>query len=288
MGIIAGALGGLGEAAIGAGRQLGDYASRSAIQAEAAAIAKERDARLQEYAVSMERDVRQPFQRSEREGAQAFTGAENEKGRTFQRSMETDVRQPFQRAENEANRGLERDRLTEQSRHNKANEGIQAQAASRAQALLDEQIKNMGLERTVKQLQVEQAQETRKYRDLATNEKDPAKRAEYREVYQLLTGKDNDNFVITPDKTVDEFGKETVNGVIKTDRRTGKVTYESIAAIQRGGAPDGATPKPKLDYGYIHPQSGYRYIGKPGDNPNDKKNWAPPKAKKIGVVGGTE
>jgi hypothetical protein len=131
--------------------------------------------------------------------------------------------------------------LEEQRRHNKASEGIQAANARRAQQLLDEQIKGMGLDRTMKELQLEQAKEQKKYRDLASNEADPAKREQYREMYQLLTGKDNDNFVVTVDKKKDEFGVETAQGIIKTDKRTGKVTYEAIEKLKGGGA-SGAQP----------------------------------------------
>lgn len=50
-------------------------------------------------------------------------------------------------------------------------------------------------------------------------------------------------------------------------------------------APTTPAPKPKgqrkLDYGYVDPQNpDYRYIGKPGDNINDKKNWEYIKGKK--------
>ena len=230
MGIISGALGGLGEAAIGAGRQLGEYASRSNLQAEAAAIAKERDARFEEFA--SKREIRQETRADAREVRQderADKRLETQLSLTEKLATLTDTRI---REEGKAGRDLQRKQLTESSRHNKSMEGIAADNGKRAQSLLDEQIKNLGLDRTIKELQVGQEKEKKKYRDLATNETDPAKKAIYRETYQLLTGKDNDNFVVNLDKQIDpSTGAETVRGVIKTDKRTGAVTYLPIGAI---------------------------------------------------------
>ena len=87
-GILAGALGGLGEAAIGAGRQLGDYASRSAIQAEQAEIQKMRDATLERYA--SEREVRQDLRADTRlEKTLGATASEGKLGREHSTGLAT-------------------------------------------------------------------------------------------------------------------------------------------------------------------------------------------------------
>jgi hypothetical protein len=263
------AVGGLGQAAADIGQEMAttEIRKRATMELEEirAKVQAERDARLSELQEGVqiraeERKKKEGMEiGAEAEAARkgmvddlsgtvrprtALEGAEAEAGVYRKRGMldaalkvEGDEKNRAERAETRldtrADRNADNDRadrqLAEQKRHNQAVE-------TRAQKLLDNQIENMGLERTIKQMQVNQAKEVEKYRGLATSEKDPTKRAEYREMYQLLTGKDNDNFVVSVDKSKDGLNNEVVRGIIKTDKRSGKVVYEPISGL-RGDPP---------------------------------------------------
>jgi hypothetical protein len=228
MSIIMGALAGGGEALEKVGLKAQDQLGQEKLLNLKLQADRELQASMQEF----HRGENELNRNLTREG-HAITREEGRETRSLSERLAnlTDTRI---KEEGKATRDLQGKQLEESSRHNKAMEGIAAANAKRAQTLLDEQIKGMGLERTVKELQIEQAKETKKYRDLATSETDPAKRAAAREAYQLLTGKDNDNFVVNLDKVKAPDGTEEVKGVIKTDKRTGKVTYESTESMKGG------------------------------------------------------
>ncbi len=153
-GLIAGALGGLGEGAMQAGRQLGDYASRSAIQSEAAAIQKERDARLEEFASA--REIRQDTRADTRlDKTLGATASEGKLGREHSTELAkiTDTRI---KEEGKAGRDLTREQIASHERLAGAtNARISAEAKlNREQQLnmhtermteLKEQFKNQGL-----------------------------------------------------------------------------------------------------------------------------------------------
>lgn len=160
----------------------------------------------------MERDIRQSFQQQQQE-----------RGFAQQQTMETDVRQPFQREEREAREQaqerLERDvrqphaermqktlleAQAEQHRLNRevqrAGQGIQARQVKVMEQGAD-------LDRQIKQIQIDNANEVQRLRQQYTQETDPQKKAQIVETVQLLTGKDNDNYLPVPLK--DEMGNIT-------------------------------------------------------------------------------
>lgn len=104
--------------------------------------------------------------------------------------------------------GLERDRLEEQSRHNKAYENIQAAAEGRLAkgANLDNSLKQIGLDnaKRVEKLKTEFSAATPERKKAITDE------------IQLITGKDNDKYLPVPLK--DEQGNVTGYKIFDTKR----------------------------------------------------------------------
>lgn len=69
----------------------------------------------------------------------------------------------------------------------------------------------------------------------------------------------------------------------------GKMSKEGAELPAAKEAPDARTSK--MDYGFVNPKTGYKWIGKPGDKLDDMQNWEAPKsgtkaAKGRGIVGG--
>lgn len=140
-------------AAEGAGRSaapLAKYASDSALQAEAAAVQKardetlaeiqrQRDERLHGQNVSMEKDVRQPFQREQQqagfahaEGMQdrGFEHAESMQGRGFEHAEGMQAtQQAFQAEQSELQRNLTREQIASHERVAAGNNAVSLQVA---------------------------------------------------------------------------------------------------------------------------------------------------------------
>lgn len=277
-GIIAGAIGGLGDGLLSAGKQLGDYAARSTLQEEAAAIQKERDARLSE--LSEGRDIRAENRkrdflvaagseadaagnapaydaatdtarpRTAAEKAEARAGVYGKRGLIDQQMRSQDSATRSQEivdarveriAEHKTDNARADAQLAEQSRHNKATETISEAAAGRLAdgAKLDNAIKQISLDNA------KRVEELRK--EFATA--NPERQKQITEQVQLLTGKDNDNYLPVPLK--DDMGN--VTGYKIFDKKRG----EWVEGKSGGGTPypEGAELKGK---------DGLRYVVKDG------------------------
>lgn len=205
-GIVTAAMGGLGEGLMKSGAQLGEHASRSALQEEAAAIQKQRDATLAEmqerYTIRAEDRARTRSAavgteaeaartglvddpsgtvraRNQLEGSEAEAGVYRKHGLVNEAMRVQDSERSRQeRAEDRLDRRSDRTadnaradkQLTEQARHNKAMEGNAAASNSRLKELTDLQMKGLRFE-------LEGKQELRTMQTDFEKETDPAKRA---------------------------------------------------------------------------------------------------------------
>lgn len=117
MGLILSALGGAGEGAAKAGQQFGEYASRSALQSEAAEITKLRDAKLEEFASAREQ---RGYGHSERLQQQGFEHEESLAA----------VKQAFDAEEHEKTRGVTREQIASHEKVSAANNAVALQIAN--------------------------------------------------------------------------------------------------------------------------------------------------------------
>lgn len=207
---IAGGLTGVGDAA----KMGGEYLAKSTLQQEMADLQAKRDAVLNEYAVSMERDVRQPFQTSERQGAEQATV-----------NLEQNIRQPFQagqqtqRLTSEEARARE-DRLSRESTADKdrteraadsqrrhsasmASVGLQSRQVAVAEA-------NLKMLQSVHDIDIKTKKSLDDLRTRYLEEKDPDKKAALGDQYLTLSGKITDKFEVVKGK--DAMGEEKVVG----------------------------------------------------------------------------
>ncbi len=204
MGIIAGALSGLGAGGMAGAELYGKYAAASSLKDQEAEIQKMRDETLADY--QRQRDATQN---------QAIA-SENEKNRQSQSQLQSE-RLTQERSLASDRTGLEQMRLDiaggqaqEQARHNKAVETIQARTAG-------SQVASADLDRAIKQIALDNARTVRGLQDQYGKSTDPAEQKQIRERIQLLTGKDNDNYLPVPLK--DDLGN--VTGYQIFDRKAG-------------------------------------------------------------------
>ncbi len=231
MGLISGALSGLGEGMMIAGSKYGDYLSRSELQKEAAEITAQRDKTLQ------------AFQHGERVEGQTFTAGENTLNRQQQTDLET-TRQGGENArlretlgqrerENQNQTGLRQmelevqgGKLAEERRSNIARERILS-------ASTGAQVTGANLDADIKRIQLDNARRVKTLQE-EFRAAPPERRASITEEVQLLTGKDNDNYVPVPMK--DETG--AITGYQVFDKKRGTM----VDARPKGPASAGGRP----------------------------------------------
>jgi hypothetical protein len=228
-GLVISAMGGAGEGLMRAGHQVGEYATRSALQAEMAELTKARDERLNEFATASQGREFQ-FRTGERVAGQEFQAGESEKGRTFQ-SSESEKGRVFQGDQNDKSRKIQSDQLAETARHNKANESILAAAEGRLSkaANLDASIKEIVLGNA------KRVEDLRKEFSGAT----PERQSKIREEIHLLSGKDaNTKYLPLPMK--DDMGNLVGYRIFDTERR--EFVEDKGAAAKAGAGKPGDRP----------------------------------------------
>lgn len=219
MGLIAGAMSGFGEAAGHVGRQLGEHTSRSILQQELAAIARARDERLDELR-------RAPGMAAAADIEAARTGvvddlsgtarprtpaemAEVEEGAYRKQGL---VQEAMQVRSLEQQRGRDTDaRLGRARDDERADEQLQI-----SRDTFDINAKGANLERQIKELALANAQRVEKLRTEFASAS-PEHKLQITEEVQLLTGKDNDQYLPVPIK--DETG--AITGYQIFDKRRG-------------------------------------------------------------------
>lgn len=285
MGIVASALGGAGEGMMQAGRQLGDYASKSALQEEMAKIQASRDAILQE------------FQRSENALGRDLTREEGAAGRKVTQD------------EGAASRGLSRD-LANQTDTRIREEGAAGRTHAERLATTHEAAATArhGQSMGVQKLQLEQAlkiadmsrplQQDADGNFFKMGEKGPA----------YITNEKGEKFKGPKDlssretKAADAIlaqmkvvaADQTMDPAVKNATMSAYQSTLNTVLFGASGKPakEPAARDPKtmnMSYGFVEPNTGAKWIGKPGDKSDDPKNWEMPKngAKTRGIVAGT-
>ena len=205
--------------------------------------AKELQASGFEHDVSMEKDVRQPFQAEQTKSGQGFT-----------RSMETDVRQPFQASQQKAAFG-HAETMQETSIEAAASEGRLNREVTRAgQGIQQQQVdilaKGAELDREIKQITINNSRTVEALKTKLLSTADPKEKADITDTIHILTGKDKDKFLPVPLK--DDMGNvtgykifDTVRGVF-ADSQPGASPYpegtelrgkDGKAYVVRGGQP---------------------------------------------------
>lgn len=242
-GIIKGAMAGLGEGLVKAGAMYGDYAAKSALQAEAAEITRLRDERLSElrkgearYEADLrsepgrlaqeeiERETSKPAYDAGADSVRPHSPAERakiEETALRRRGLVQDAmsvrqtemqreRDMHARLDKEADNRREDERLAETKRHNQRVEVLQAAAEGRLKKMAD-------METAIKQIALDNA---KRVRDLQTEftTATPDRKKAINEEIQLITGKDNDNYLPVPIK--DELGAITGYHVFDKKRGT--------------------------------------------------------------------
>src|SRR3990167_3594249 len=255
MGIIAGAMSGGGGALERVAHQGIEYLSRSQIQKEAADIQEARDARLREFEAT--RDARRAEQRKgELEYADTLRrkpGMEAAKEIEASRASPVDdlsgtarpkTKEEMADAEEGAYRrqGLVSEamqvRTTEQTRQRDNQTALDRTADNnRGERQLDLQAKNFdvqakgaALDRQIKQLTLDNAKRVDELRK-EFPDANPARQKEISESIQLLTGKDNDNYLPVPLK--DDMGN--VTGYKIFDKKRGNWVESNEKAVPKPG-----------------------------------------------------
>lgn len=229
MGIISGAMSGLGEGMSTAGRMLGEHTSRSILQEEAAQIMKLRDDRLSEIRkgeIKYEDELRRaPAKRAAEKIDAAQSGFVDDLSGTARQRTAPEMAQ----AEEAAYRGeglvheAMQVRGLEQQRQRDVNTQLDKTADNnRAERSLDLQVKTFDihakgaqLDQQIKQFTLDNTKRVEALRKEFTTA-DPARKDAITEEIQVLTGKDNDKYLPVPLK--DEAGNVTGYRIFDTKR----------------------------------------------------------------------
>lgn len=259
MGILAGAIQGIGEAGLDLTKRAADYLARSELQSEAAEIQKLRDQRLQEFARSnldyahdlKTKDARaaaadieagkgamvddpsgtaRPRTRSEQ--AEFESGAYRKRG-MIQEALSIEDREFRKDEAGKADLARTRDdnradsQLAEQARHNKAIEAAQAASNARLAALAKVQTEAATFD-------LETKKDLKKLQDEYTAETDPAKRATIERTILTRLGKAKE--LSEPVKAYVDTVKSELAALTKVEAETGSLPPASLqrrAELQR-------------------------------------------------------
>lgn len=198
LGLIGQALaGGLAEA----GTQAGEYLQKSTLQDEAAKIQAQRDATLNEYARSMETDIKQPGEdrrlgvkeagntarNAATNATQVTTTGMTVAGHDKVATEDRAARVSEGGLDRTSRETLERERIASQDRYHNASLAIQSAAEGRLKTGAD-------LDNAIKTIGVANAQRVAQLKIDFTNAS-PERKTAINEEIQLLTGKDNDKYM---------------------------------------------------------------------------------------------